>query len=73
MEQSEQVFVVLKRNGVRVELVRYPDESHNHAVGGQPRHRTDRLERILAWLHRYVGLGPGVEQPIAAGERVAAG
>ncbi len=55
MEQSEQVFVTLKRRGVPVEFLRYPDESHNHAVGGQPRHRTDRLERILAWLHRYVG------------------
>ncbi len=55
MEQSEQVFVTLKRKGVPVEFLRYPDESHNHAVGGQPRHRVDRLERILAWLHRHVG------------------
>jgi dipeptidyl aminopeptidase/acylaminoacyl peptidase len=37
-----------------VEFVRYPDESHNHAVGGQPKHRVDRLERILAWLKRYL-------------------
>lgn len=54
MEQSEQVFIILKRKGVPVEFVRYPDESHNHAVGGQPKHRTDRLERIVAWLQRYV-------------------
>jgi len=54
MEQSEQVFIVLKRAGVPVEFVRYPDESHNHAVGGQPKHRIDRLERILAWLGRYL-------------------
>lgn len=57
MEQSEQVFIVLKRAGAPVEFVRYPDESHNHAVAGQPRHRTDRLERIVAWLERYVGRG----------------
>jgi dipeptidyl aminopeptidase/acylaminoacyl peptidase len=54
MEQSEQAFIVLKRAGVPVEFVRYPDESHNHAVGGQPKHRSDRLTRILAWLKEYV-------------------
>jgi dipeptidyl aminopeptidase/acylaminoacyl peptidase len=54
MEQSEQAFIVLKRAGVPIEFVRYPDESHNHAVGGQPKHRVDRLERILAWLDRYL-------------------
>jgi dipeptidyl aminopeptidase/acylaminoacyl peptidase len=54
MEQSEQAFITLKRAGVPVEFVRYPDESHNHAVGGQPRHRSDRLTRILAWLEQYV-------------------
>ncbi len=54
MERSEQVFIVLKRAGVPVEFVRYPDESHNHAAGGQPKHRVDRLERILAWLGRYL-------------------
>ncbi|HET8627274.1 MAG TPA: S9 family peptidase [Thermomicrobiales bacterium] len=53
IEQSEQVFITLKRNGVPAELVRYPDESHNHAVAGQPKHRVDRLERMLAWLGRY--------------------
>lgn len=55
MEQSEQAFIVLKRAGVPVEFVRYPDESHNHAVGGQPKHRTDRLGRILAFLGAYLG------------------
>jgi dipeptidyl aminopeptidase/acylaminoacyl peptidase len=54
MEQSEQLFITLKRAGVPVEFVRYPDESHNHAVGGQPTHRTDRLERVLAWLDTYL-------------------
>ncbi|MFN8539120.1 MAG: S9 family peptidase [Thermomicrobiales bacterium] len=55
MEQSEQAFIVLKRAGVPVDFVRYPDESHNHAVGGQPRHRTDRLTRILAFLNERLG------------------
>jgi dipeptidyl aminopeptidase/acylaminoacyl peptidase len=54
MEQSEQLFITLKRTGVPVEFVRYPDESHNHAVGGQPTHRIDRLERVLAWLDTYL-------------------
>ena len=54
MEQSEQLFIALKRAEVPTEFVRYPDESHNHAVGGQPKHRIDRLERILAWLDRYL-------------------
>src|SRR5205823_13815163 len=55
IEQSEQLYINLQRNRVPTEFLRYPDEPHAHAVAGQPRHRTDRLERIEAWLRRHLG------------------
>lgn len=55
IEQAEQLYINLLRNGVETILARYPDEPHALAVGGQPRHRIDRLERIEAWVRRHLG------------------
>jgi len=54
VEQAEQLYSACKRRGVPVEFVRYPNESHGMSRTGQPRHRTDRLERHLAWFARYL-------------------
>lgn len=54
IEQSEQLYISLHRNRVPTEFLRYPDEPHAHSVSGQPRHRTDRLHRIEAWLRRFI-------------------
>ncbi len=50
MEQAEQLFVALKRLKKEVELARFPDESHELSRSGEPRHRVERLERILGWF-----------------------
>ncbi len=55
MEQGEQMFMALKAREVPVEFVRYPNESHGMARGGQPHHRVSRLIRHLAWFTQYLG------------------
>ncbi len=55
MEQAEQLFVALKRLKEEVELARFPDESHDLSRSGQPRHRVERLERILGWFDKHLG------------------
>ena len=54
MEQSEQVFVALKRLGVDTELVRFPDESHGLSRSGRTDRRIERLNHILRWFDRYL-------------------
>jgi dipeptidyl aminopeptidase/acylaminoacyl peptidase len=53
-DQSEIVFAALRKLGRRVELIRYPDESHLLVFGGRPDRRVDRVERIVAWFQRYL-------------------
>ena len=51
IEQAEQLFTALVRNGTEVEMIRFPDEGHELSRSGKPRHRLERFEAILAW-HR---------------------
>ncbi len=57
MEQSEQYFVALKRQGKEVELVRFPGCSHLFRRTGHPVLRKEYLARTLAWIDRFVGGG----------------
>jgi acylaminoacyl-peptidase len=60
MEQAEQLYVALKHLKREVELVRFPDESHELSRAGQPRHRLERLARILGWFEKHLrGRGRG--------------
>ena len=54
MEQAEQWFIALKKLGVPVEFVRFPDESHGLGRNGKPKHRVERLERTLGWFDKYL-------------------
>jgi dipeptidyl aminopeptidase/acylaminoacyl peptidase len=54
IEQSEQVFISLKKLGRDVEFVRIPDENHNLSRSGKPKHRIERLEHIIGWFDRYL-------------------
>ncbi len=54
IEQGEQFYVALKKLHVPTEFVRFPDEAHNLSRNGKPKHRKERLERMLAWFKRYV-------------------
>ncbi len=55
MEQSEQIFVALKKLGVDTEMVRFPDEPHGLSRGGRTDRRIDRLGHIVRWFDRYLG------------------
>ena len=55
--QAEQLFTALLRQGIDVEMVRFPDEGHELSRSGAPRHRVERFEHILDWHRRY--LDPG--------------
>jgi dipeptidyl aminopeptidase/acylaminoacyl peptidase len=55
IEQAEQLFVRLRRLGkTRVEMVRFPEESHNLSRSGRPDRRVERLERIVGWFDQYL-------------------
>ena len=54
IEQSEQVFVALKTQGVDTEFVRFPDEPHGLSRGGRTDRRICRLEHIVRWFDKYL-------------------
>ncbi|MBA2525685.1 MAG: S9 family peptidase [Pyrinomonadaceae bacterium] len=49
--QAEEMYMALKRRGVKTVFVRYPREGHGLR---EPRHRVDALERTLAWFDRFL-------------------
>ncbi len=54
IEQAEQLFVQLRRIGTtEVELIRFPEESHNLSRSGRPDRRIERLARIADWFERH--------------------
>ncbi len=55
MSQSEELFGALRLLGKTVELVRFPEESHDLSRGGRPDRRIERLKRIVAWYEKYLG------------------
>jgi dipeptidyl aminopeptidase/acylaminoacyl peptidase len=54
IEQSEQVFVALKRLGVETEFVRFPDEFHGLSRTGRTDRRIARLNHILRWMEKHL-------------------
>lgn len=54
ISEAEQLFALVKRAGLSVEFVRYPREGHELSRAGEPEHRIDRLNRIIAWFDRHV-------------------
>lgn len=55
IEQAEQYFMALIRNGTPAEMVRFPNEGHEMSRSGSPRHRLERFEAILDWHARHLG------------------
>jgi dipeptidyl aminopeptidase/acylaminoacyl peptidase len=55
MSQSEEMFGALRLLGKTVELVRFPEESHDLSRNGRPDRRVERLKRITAWYERFLG------------------
>ncbi len=54
--QSEAYFVILKRLGKEVELVRFPDCSHMLLRTGHPRMREEYLARTLGWFNKHLSV-----------------
>jgi dipeptidyl aminopeptidase/acylaminoacyl peptidase len=55
IEQAEQLFVQLRRIGkCTVDMVRFPEESHNLSRSGRPDRRIERLQRIYGWFDKYL-------------------
>ncbi|HLN14105.1 MAG TPA: S9 family peptidase [bacterium] len=69
MEQGEQLFMALKKQGVPTLFVRFPNESHDLSRNGQPKHRMERLRHILAWFRTYLA-GDGAAGAAKAQGRV---
>ena len=53
IEQSEQLFVALRRLGREVVFARFPGESHGFTAGGRPDRRIARLKLIVSWLDAH--------------------
>jgi len=54
ISEAEQLFTALRRRGNDVVFVRFPDESHGLSRGGKPKHRRERLERLVGWWKKYL-------------------
>jgi dipeptidyl aminopeptidase/acylaminoacyl peptidase len=54
MGQGEELYVALKRMRRTVEFVRFADETHELSRSGKPKHRLERLERIVGWFKKYL-------------------
>ncbi|MFC5042943.1 alpha/beta hydrolase family protein [Ornithinimicrobium kibberense] len=54
LEQGQRLFARLRRNGVPTKLLVFPGEGHELSRAGQPRHRVQRFEHILAWWAEHL-------------------
>lgn len=54
LEQGQRLFARLRRNGVPAKLLVFPGEGHELTRSGQPRHRVQRFEHILAWWDEHL-------------------
>lgn len=69
IEQGEQLFVALKKQGVPTLFVRFPGESHDLSRNGQPTHRVERLKHILGWFDTYLARGAGARDAAGPARR----
>jgi dipeptidyl aminopeptidase/acylaminoacyl peptidase len=54
ISDAEQLFTALRRLRRRVQFVRYPREGHELSRSGEPKHRIDRLNRIVGWFDKHL-------------------
>jgi hypothetical protein len=55
ISQSEELFGAMRFLGKTVEMVRFPEESHDLSRNGRPDRRVERLKRIAGWYERFLG------------------
>jgi dipeptidyl aminopeptidase/acylaminoacyl peptidase len=61
LEQAEQLYAFLKRQGKVVVFAIFPGESHGLSRGGKPHHRVERLQLMLWWFTSHIPTG---ENPV---------
>jgi dipeptidyl aminopeptidase/acylaminoacyl peptidase len=54
ISQAEELFITLKKLKRDVEFVRFPREGHDLSRSGEPKHRIERLQRIVGWFEKYL-------------------
>lgn len=54
ISQAEEFYTALKREGKVACLVRYPREGHELSRSGEPKHRVDRINRIIGWFDEHM-------------------
>jgi len=57
IHQAEELFGALRVLRREVELVRFPEETHDLSRSGRPDRRVERLNRIAGWFHKHIPLG----------------
>jgi dipeptidyl aminopeptidase/acylaminoacyl peptidase len=55
IEQGEQWFAGLRRQGVASRFVRFPGENHELTRSGRPSLRVDRFHHVHDWFAKYLG------------------
>jgi dipeptidyl aminopeptidase/acylaminoacyl peptidase len=54
LEQATRYYAALKRNGTEAEMLVFPGENHELTRSGQPRHRVQRFDAVLAWWAKHL-------------------
>jgi dipeptidyl aminopeptidase/acylaminoacyl peptidase len=53
ISQAEELYLALRTFKKEVELIRWPREGHELSRGGEPKHRVERIKRIIQWFDRF--------------------
>ncbi|USK83496.1 S9 family peptidase [Peribacillus asahii] len=54
LEQSEQLFIALKRQKKETTLIIFPDETHEITRNGSPNMRLQHLQEIKNWFNKHI-------------------
>ncbi|MCA1056436.1 S9 family peptidase [Rossellomorea aquimaris] len=54
IEQAEQLYIALKRDGKQTRFVRFPESNHHLSRTGKPSLREARLQEIIDWFEEYL-------------------
>ena len=57
IHQAEELFGALRVLRREVELVRFPEETHDLSRSGRPDRRIERLNRIAGWFQKHIPVG----------------
>ncbi|PLR84679.1 peptidase [Bacillus canaveralius] len=54
VEQAEQLFIALKRQGKETKFIRFPESNHELSRSGKPQLRIQRLNYITEWFKDHI-------------------